>query len=142
MYKKLPLIITAAVACASVSCFAQDAKPKAAPFKWAAPLRTFKVSPSSAHQDTFDVNASLAPISDVLQSIAAQSNLHVIISDDVKTLLMPNISLRQVTGPQAIEAVAARCDLVLGKVGQDTYLVVLHPALKAAREKAASEKPS
>jgi type II secretory pathway component GspD/PulD (secretin) len=123
MNKRIALSTIAAAVCISPVCFAQDAKPKATPFKWSAPLRTFNVSPSPSQKDTFDVNASLAPIDDVLQSIARQANLKVVVSDEAK-LLIPDVRLRQMTGHEAIQSIATRCGLSWGKVGQDMYLVV------------------
>ncbi|MDQ3812885.1 MAG: hypothetical protein M3347_02915 [Armatimonadota bacterium] len=128
MNKQLARIITMTAVCVSSACWAQDAqpdtKPKATPFKFAAPLGTFSVTPSPLRKDVFDIKASMAPIVPLLESIARQASLKIIASDEVQGLTIPNLHLTQMSADAAIQFIAGRCRLSWGKVGQDTYLIV------------------
>ena len=126
MKKNVIGIAIVATAGLSTTFFAQDAKPDAAKSSptFAAPLRTYNVTPSELSKDKFDINAAMAPVVPILESIALQSGLKLIISDELKAQ-NPHVflQLRQITARNAIERIADEHNLSWGKVGTDTYLL-------------------
>ena len=113
--------------CFGAIVFAQDTKTDdtKSPPVFAAPLRTYNVTPSELNKDKFDINAAMAPVVPILESIAEQGGLKLVISDELKAQ-NPHIfvKLRQISARDAIEHIAQEHGLAWGKVGAETYLIV------------------
>ena len=133
MKKNLLGIAILTTACLSATVVAQNAqsekKSDAAPSSVLSPQAqwgTFKVTPLTLGKGSFNVSARMAPMVPLLEAIAKESGLKLILSDEVKNsnLVAVDVKLESVSPQQAIEHIATTPGLSWGKVGADTYLIV------------------